>query len=278
LPTSGPKRAAPEKEIDVVTFAKDVLRAANAARALLRRPANLGSRMTRRDALIGAAIVVALGTAGIGAVGQRPAGEFQDEFGIEKCALSTTGRNDFFVLEPGFRLVLEGGNTRLEVTVLNETHKVAGVETRVVEERSLNGGDLHEVARNYFAICPQTNDVFYFGEDVEFYLDGKLTGREGTWHAGVKGARAGLIMPGQPKVGMKYYHELAPGQAMDRAEVVSLDEEIKTPAGRFAKVLKTREGTALKPHEMEYKYYAPGIGLIKDNEVALVKYGFVDGK
>ena len=35
--------------------------------------------------------------------------EWQEEFGISSCTLQTTGRNEYFILEPGHQLVLEGG-------------------------------------------------------------------------------------------------------------------------------------------------------------------------
>src|SRR6267143_6022515 len=134
---------------------------------------------------------------------------WQEEFGLSNCNLLTTGRNPYFVLEPGFELVLEGGGTKLRITVLDETKTVDGVVTRVVEEKEWKDGKLYEVARNYFAICEQTKDVFYFGEDVEFYEDGKVVKRDGSWLAGVNGNKAGLMMPGTPKLNMKYYQELA---------------------------------------------------------------------
>jgi hypothetical protein len=46
---------------------------------------------------------------------------FTDSFRLEECdGLSTTGRNTFFVLEPGYQLVLEGseGKGRKEQLVL----------------------------------------------------------------------------------------------------------------------------------------------------------------
>jgi len=93
----------------------------------------------------------------------------------------------------------------------------------------------------------KTQDVFYFGEEVDNYQGGQLINHSGAWLAGQNGARAGLIMPGQPKVGMRYYQEIAPGVAMDRAEILSLDDRLLTPAGTFSKCLKTQEGTALNP-------------------------------
>jgi hypothetical protein len=202
-------------------------------------------------------------------------GSWQREFAISQCKLLTTGRNEYFILEPGFQLVLEGDDTRLQVTVLDETRKVDGVETRVVEEREWKKGKLYEVARNYFAICEQTKDVFYFGEDVDFYENDKIVKHDGSWRAGEKGNKAGLIMPGAPKVGMKYYQEIAPDIAMDRGEIVSLTETCKTPAGTFSACMKVKEGSAIERFVTEYKYHAPGIGLVRDEDLQLVKHGFV---
>jgi hypothetical protein len=202
-------------------------------------------------------------------------GSYQDEFGISQCKLSSTGRNEYFILEPGYQLVLEGGGERLQITVLEETKTVAGVETRVVEEREWNGGKLKEVSRNYFAICEQTKDVFYFGEEVDNYKDGRVANHNGTWLAGVNGNKPGLMMPGTPKPKMKYYQEIAPGVAMDRAEIESLDETCTTPAGSFKRCMKVKEGSAIELFAKEYKYHAPGIGLVRDEDLRLVRYGFV---
>jgi hypothetical protein len=211
---------------------------------------------------------------------------WKQEFGISECELAPTGRNRFFILEPGFQLVLEGGSEKVQITVLDDTKDISGVldetgkatstTTRVVEEREWKDGEIIEVSRNFFAICPTTNDVFYFGEEVDDYEDGEVVRHSGAWLAGENGAKAGLIMPGDPTVGMKYYQEIAPEVALDRAEVVSLDESLDTPAGAFSNSLKTQEGTALNPGEKEFKTYAPGIGLSQEESLLLVDYGFVD--
>lgn len=200
---------------------------------------------------------------------------WQEEFGISRCNLLTTGRNQYFVLEPGFQLMLEGGDASLQITVLDETKEVDGVVTRVVEEKEWKDGELYEISRNYFAMCEETKDVFYFGEDVEFYEDGRVVRRDGSWLAGTKGNRAGLMMPGAPKVKMKYYQEIAPGVAMDRAEIVSLSETCKTPAGTFGGCLKVKEGSAIEIFAKEYKYHAPGIGFVREEDLRLIKYGFI---
>jgi hypothetical protein len=200
---------------------------------------------------------------------------WQEEFGISECTLVSTGRNRYFILEPGFQLVLEGGREVLTITVLDETVDVDGIQTRVVEEREWRNGDLIEVSRNFFAMCEKTEDVFCFGEEVDMYSGGKLASHSGAWRAGERNAKPGLIMPGNPRLGMQYYQEIAPGVAMDRAEIVSLDETLTTPAGSFSKSLKTREGTALNPAEREFKTYAPGIGLIQDQNLLLAEYGSI---
>ena len=198
---------------------------------------------------------------------------WRTEFPVEKGELSATGRSAYFILEPGYVLTLEGGGERLIITVLDETKTIAGVETRVIEERETKVGQLVEISRNYFAISKRTSDVYYFGEEVDIYENGKVVDHEGAWLAGVKSAKFGLVMPGQPVLKAKYYQEIAPGVAMDRSEVVSLVETIRTPAGEFKNCLKTAETTPLEPGVTEFKYYARGVGLVQDGSLKLVKYG-----
>ena len=202
--------------------------------------------------------------------------QFTDSFAIDKSDLASRGSNRFFVLEPGFQLVLEGKDRGkpavLTVTVLKETKLVDGVETRVVEEKETIDGQIVEISRNFFAISRKTSDVFYFGEQVDIYKDGKVIKHEGAWLSGAKGARFGLAMPGTPLLGARYHQEIAPGAAMDRAEVVSLTETLETPAGKFDHCLKTEESTPLEKGR-EFKLYAPSIGLIQDEDLKLVRHG-----
>ncbi len=199
-----------------------------------------------------------------------------DSFDLDECEFSSIGKNSYFFLQPGYQLILEGEEDgeaiQLIVTVLNETRVVDGIETRVVEEREAQDGELIEVSRNYFALCAPDNDIFYFGEDVDMYEDGEIVSHEGAWLAGIDGAMPGVIIPAKPEVGLKYYQEVAPGIAEDRAEILSLNEALDTPAGKFENVLKVEETTPLEPGVREYKFYAPGIGLIQDEDLKLVKY------
>ncbi|MDD5139074.1 MAG: hypothetical protein PHY43_02305 [Verrucomicrobiales bacterium] len=202
---------------------------------------------------------------------------FTDTFAVDKADLASAGTNRFFILAPRFQSVLEGEeggkHIVLTITVLNETRLVDGVETRIVEERETADGQPVEISRNYFAISRRTGDVFYFGEDVDMYRDGKVTSHDGAWLSGVGGARFGLQMPGTPLLGARYYQEVAPKVAMDRAEVKSLGDKLETPAGRFENCLNTDETSALESAR-EVKIYAPGIGLVFDGALKLTKHGY----
>jgi len=192
---------------------------------------------------------------------------------------TNTGRNAFFILEPGYQLVLagkeDGKQTEVTITVLNETQDINGVSTRVVEERETADGKLAEVSRNFYAVGVSTHNAYYFGEDVDIYAaDGKVT-HEGTWREGVSGAKHGVMLPGAIKVGDRYYQERAPGVAQDRAENVSTNQTFKTVDGTFKNCLKTKETTPVEPDSVEYKLYASGVGLVQEGHLKLVKHGLV---
>ena len=217
---------------------------------------------------------------------------FTDSFMMETCdGFSSTGENPYFILNPGYQLTLDGidkkQNIHLTITVLSGPSGtrtfnnldigggvVTDVVTRIVEERETINGLLAEVSRNYFAICDRTNSVFYFGEDVDIYDETGTTviSHEGSWLAGSNGARAGIVMPGVILLGGKYYQEIASGVAMDRAEIISMTEAVQVPAGTFANCLETYETSAIDKKAKGYKFYAPGIGLVKDDVLELTSH------
>jgi hypothetical protein len=207
--------------------------------------------------------------------------EYSTSFRAEDCTFSSTGRNPFFILEPSYQLTLSGGGdagevAQVTITVLNETREVNGTETRVIEERETIGGELVEISRNFFAICEETNSVFYFGEEVDDYENGNIIGHEGAWLAGEDANRAGIIMPGTILLGARYYQEIAPNVALDRVEIVDVGEIIQTPSGDFTDTLIIRETNPLEPNVAELKYYAARIGLIQEEDLKLERYGFIE--
>ncbi len=201
----------------------------------------------------------------------QPDKDFQSKFTVDKAKLGVKGANPYFNLTPGYTLHYRHGIDTDTLAVLAETVVIDGVETRVIEDRETKNGKLAEVTRDYFAIDSETNDVYYFGEDVDVYRDGKVTGHGGSWRSGVNGAEYGLMMPGSPKAGQRFFQERAPGAGVDRAEVVSVSDKITTPMGKFENCVHVVETNALEPGVKDHKWYVAGVGQIKDEKMVLVK-------
>ena len=204
-------------------------------------------------------------------------GGWQERFSIDSSTMSPDGENAYWSLNPGRYVVLGNlepdGSELVVISVLDETETVDGIETRVIEEREFENGELVEVSRNFFARATTTDDIYYYGEDVDYYEDGEVVGHEGEWRAGVNDARPGLYMPANPAVGMKFYMEIAPGEAMDRAEIFETGASCDTPKGTFEDCLIITESSPLEPGDESYKRYAKGIGMIHDDGLDLYKYG-----
>jgi uncharacterized protein DUF3108 len=197
--------------------------------------------------------------------------EWQDSFSVDKKALGPTGTSAYFVLTPGYRLHYRHGKDTSTTTVLNETRLIDGVEARVVEDRETKNGQVAEITRDYYAIDRATGDVYYFGEDVDVYKNGTIAGHGGAWLSGLKGARFGMMMPGAVKTGDKFYQEHAPGVAMDRAEIVAVNETLTTPAGTFKNCVHVKETSEIEKGVTDHKWYAPGVGVVKDGDLVLVR-------
>jgi len=199
--------------------------------------------------------------------------DWQKDFPVDKKNLGVKGNNPYFNLTPGYVLSYAHGNETDTLTVLNETKLIDGVETRPVEDREMKNGKITEVTRDYYAIDSKTNDVYYFGEEVDVYKNGKVASHGGTWLSGVNGAKFGLMMPAAPKVGQKFYQEQAPKVGMDRIEILSTTEKVTVPAGTFENCVHVRETSPIEKGLKDQKWYAPGVGQVRDAEMPLVKYG-----
>jgi hypothetical protein len=166
---------------------------------------------------------------------------------------------------------------RVDSRVLDETKRVAGVEVAVVDVNEFENGELVEHTLDYYAQDVEGN-VWYFGEHVDDYEDGKIVGHSGQWLAGEGDAKAGLFMPANPKVGDKFEQERAPGVAEDRSKVVAAGVRVKTPAGSFSDCVKTEDFAPLD-NVTEFKFYCRGVGVVRELPAAgggrldLVQYG-----
>ncbi len=187
--------------------------------------------------------------------------------------------NSYFRLDIGYRIVIlgeeEGETVQVNITVLNRTEIIGTIETRVIEEREWEGGELIEVSYNYYALCNETNDVVYFGELSNEYEGGVITGTGGSWRADAVGAFPGIIMPGNFRVGDRYYQEYYPEVALDRAENIGMNAIFQTVLGLQKNCVIVEESNELEPPRVEYKVYAPGIGLIADETLMIVKQDYV---
>jgi len=172
--------------------------------------------------------------------------------------------NPYWPMAPGTRWTYretdaDGTVQRVEVTVLDETRAVMGIEARVVHDVVTESGQVVEDTYDWYAQDADGN-VWYLGEDTKEYEDGKLATTAGSWEAGVDGALPGVIVPARPEVGMAYRQEHLAGEAEDEAEVLSLAERAQVPVGSFRDVLLTKDFTPLDPEILEYKLYAPDVG------------------
>jgi hypothetical protein len=169
--------------------------------------------------------------------------------------------NPYFPVQPGMRWVyrgVEGGKrSRDVVKVTAHVEIIAGVPCATVRDRLYLDGRLAEDTRDWYSQDAK-GTVWYFGEDTkELDRHGRVTSTEGSWRAGVHGAREGIIMPARPRAGQRFQQEFLAGHAEDRFRVMAADS-----AG-----VATREFTPLEPGVIDRKWYAYGIGNIREKSL-----------
>jgi hypothetical protein len=184
---------------------------------------------------------------------------------VDPAEFTTRIDNPYWPMREGSRWVYretdsEGTRQRVVVTVTRRTKLIAnGVRARVVRDVVTEKGVPVEVTDDYYA-QDRAGNIWYLGEATTEYENGKPTSTEGSFEAGVDGARAGIIMPAKPRPGMAYREEFYKGHAEDKARIVSLREQAEVPFGHFKGVLMTRNTNPLEPRTLEFKFYARGIG------------------
>ena len=171
--------------------------------------------------------------------------------------------NHYWPMAPGTRWVSREfdfeGSQRVTVTVLERTRDIEGIEATVVHDVVSERGELVENTFDWYAqdVC---GNVWYLGENTKEYENGEVVSTAGSWEHGVDGAMAGVVVPGDPQVGLTYRQEYYAGEAEDTGQIMSLDEQAQVPFGHFRNVLLTSEYTPLEPKVLEYKLYAEGVG------------------
>lgn len=173
--------------------------------------------------------------------------------------------NKYLKLPVGRKLVYEGqtedGLERVEITIPGDRKEILGVKTLVYVDKVWVDGELVESTMDYLAQDVNGN-VWYFGEDVDNYEDGKLKDHSGAWLAGINGAQPGFWIKADEKVGDKYRQEYAKGIAEDSREILAVKQTVKIGLGTYNDCVKTYDWTPLDPEAKEYKYYCSEVGAL----------------
>jgi hypothetical protein len=176
--------------------------------------------------------------------------------------------NQFFPLIPGTVTKYKEGEDVITITVTNRTINLLGVTAIVVRDLDTLNGVTVEDTDDFFAQDKDGN-VWYMGEISQSFEDGLLDSLEGSWRAGIAGAKPGIAMLGNRAVGDKYRQEFLLGVAEDFAKIISTTGTATAPAASCnGTCLVTEETNAREPDAKEQKYYAPGIGLILSVDLA----------
>ena len=220
-------------------------------------------------AVLGAALAAAASGGGAGATESAscPLPQGSEEVELDPRHFMTRIDNPWWPMRVGTRWIYretdpEGTKQRVVVTVTRKTKRIAnGITARVVHDVVTEDGRPVEVTDDWYA-QDRCGNVWYLGEATKEYENGRVVSTAGSFEAGVDGAQAGVVMPAKPRPGLEYRQEYYAGEAEDRAEVMSLREQVEVPYGYFrgGRVLMTRDLNPLEPRILEYKFYARGIG------------------
>lgn len=195
---------------------------------------------------------------------------------------STEINNKYFRLPVGRELVFEavtqeGKKEKITITIPGETREIMGVNTLVYRDIVTIDGELVEDTKDYLA-QDKNGNVWYFGEEVNNYEEGKLVDHDGTWIAGENGAQPGIWIKSEHVVGDVYLQEYYKGIAEDTREVKAVGEAVEIKKGKYQDCVKMYDFTPLDPKSLEYKYYCSETGslvlsehLTKNERVELVK-------
>jgi hypothetical protein len=181
--------------------------------------------------------------------------------------------NPYFPLTPGLLTRLRGsdGDERFveKVRVTHRTVVIAGVRAVVVRDVVRRpDGTLAEATDDWYA-DDDLGNVWYLGEDTATYDEhGHLEDRAGSWTAGVDGAQPGIIMPADAQPSTASRMEFSKGVAEDQAWVVQRLGRVTTPGGRFTDIVRTLEWSRLEPRVISQKFYAAGLGIVEERDLA----------
>lgn len=186
---------------------------------------------------------------------------------------STTIDNPWWPIKPGTRFTWRGSTRedgervahRIVFTVTDLTKVIDGVRTVVGWDRDFSRGKLVE-AELIFLAQDRYGNVWHFGQYSETWEGKELVGGQ-AWLAGhLKGAKAGILMMAEPRLGTPAYSEgfaPAPFYWDDYARVWKVGQKTCIPKDCFNNVMVTEEFEPTKPNAYQLKYYAKGVGNVR---------------
>jgi hypothetical protein len=196
------------------------------------------------------------------ALGQAAYDPDVDPADFADAAAIAASPNPFFPLIPGTVWQYEGGDETITVTVTDQTVEILGVTCIVVRDIVEADGEPIEDTIDWYGQDLDGN-VWYFGEISQELEDGELVSLDGSWKAGVDGAKPGIIMFADPQIGTVYRQEFFLGEAEDIGEILALDGDESAPAASCdGACLVTADYTPIEPDVLEHKYYKAGVGLL----------------
>jgi hypothetical protein len=193
---------------------------------------------------------------------------------IDPTNFVATVDNRWFPLKPGaafrYKGVQEDGRTpQTDDALVTSRHKtILGVRCTVVQDSVSSRGKLIERTFDWYAQDKHGN-VWYMGELAREVKHGRLVRASDSWEAGVGGAKAGIIMPGNPQPGDQYRQEYYSKHALDQARVLGQGGTVTVPYGSYKNTLETVEtAPKLDPGVAEHKFYVAGLGDIEEHTVS----------
>lgn len=185
---------------------------------------------------------------------------------ISPADFTTNITNKYFALPVGKKLTYEtiaqgSVKERVEIEILRETKNIGGFETVVYLDREYKNGQLVEETRDYLA-QHKNGDVWYFGEDVDNYSSGIVLNHSGSFHHGKDGAKAGIWMKAEQRVGDSYRMEFYVGHAEDMRDTIATGETVSTKTRTYTDCVKVYDWTPLEKNAREYKYHCPEVGAL----------------
>src|SRR5918994_48863 len=164
---------------------------------------------------------------GSGSQGGLPQGS--ESVKLEPVDFSINIDNPYWPMSPGTKWVYsetdtKGTKEKVVVEVTAKTKMIAnGIEARVIRDTVTENGAPVEITDDWYS-QDKAGNIWYLGEYVTNYENGKVVGHGGSFEAGVDGAQPGIAMPANPDPGLSYRQEYYKSESENKASVITIGE------------------------------------------------------